>query len=196
MLLDLLEKRRSVRQFSHVKVSDETINYILQAGRLSPSGGNEQSWLFGVVKDKKLIEEIASVSYNQKWIQSASFLIVLCTILVDAKKGGRDIQKKRFPDLAERIDLMDNDMYNALNQEEHQTKIAGSHMVLAALEKGLGSTWVSYFDVNKVSDILQLKASCIASEILVFGYAAEEKEGAKKKDLEALVFYNRMTDQK
>ncbi len=41
--------------FSDKKISQEIINYILEAGRLSPSGGNEQPWKFGVINDKDLI---------------------------------------------------------------------------------------------------------------------------------------------
>ncbi len=44
-----------MRDFSDKKISQEIINYILEAGRLSPSGGNEQPWKFGVINDKDLI---------------------------------------------------------------------------------------------------------------------------------------------
>lgn len=190
MLLDLLKKRTSIRNFTGEEISKEVIGYILEAGRLSPSGGNEQSWKFGVISDKNLIKEISEISYNQKWIGSASFLIVLCTCIVEAERGGRDIQKARFPELSETIDSMNNEIYSSLNLEEHQTKIPGTHMVLAALEHGIASTWVSYFDVNKVSALLNLPKSCIASEILAFGYPSKNKEPLAKKNIEEVVFYN------
>jgi hypothetical protein len=67
---------------------------------------------------------------------------------VGDERGGRDIQKNRFPEYKEAIEKMDQDLYWALNQEEHQTKIAGTHMALVALEHGVGSCWVSRFDVK------------------------------------------------
>ena len=79
MLLDLLKNRASIRNFTGENISKEVIEYILEAGRLSPSGGNEQAWKFGVITNKNLIKEISELSYNQKWIETASFLIVLCT---------------------------------------------------------------------------------------------------------------------
>lgn len=41
LLLDLLKKRCSVRKFEDKKIPEAVIKYILEAGRLSPSGGNE-----------------------------------------------------------------------------------------------------------------------------------------------------------
>ncbi|QVK17622.1 nitroreductase family protein [Mycoplasmatota bacterium] len=191
MLLDLLRKRTSIRNFTGGDIKDEIIDYILEAGRLSPSGGNEQPWKFGVITDKNLIKKISEIAYHQKWIESASFLIVLCTCIIEAECGGRDIQKSRFPELSKTIDSMNNEIYSCLNLEEHQTKIPGTHMVLAALEHGITSTWVSYFDVNKVSSLLNLPKSIIASEIIVFGYPIKKKEPLIKKNIEEIVFYNK-----
>jgi nitroreductase len=54
MLLELLRNRTSIRNFTGEDISIEILNYILEAGRLSPSGGNEQSWVFSVINDKIL----------------------------------------------------------------------------------------------------------------------------------------------
>jgi len=51
MLLDLLKKRYSCRNFSNKKISDDIICYILECGRLSASGGNDQPC-------KKLLSDI------------------------------------------------------------------------------------------------------------------------------------------
>ncbi|WP_346889893.1 nitroreductase family protein [Clostridium sp. UBA1056] len=82
MLLDLLRNRTSIRDFTGEDISMEVIKYILEAGRLSPSGGNEQSWKFGVIIDKDMIKKVSEIAYNQKWIESASILIVLYTCIV------------------------------------------------------------------------------------------------------------------
>lgn len=191
MLLDLLKSRNSVRNFNNKDIPDEIINYILQAGRLSPSGGNEQSWLFGVIDDKELIKEFTGIAYNQKWIGSAKILIVLCTKIVQQEAGGRDIQLARYPALSKDIKSLDDEIYSRLNLEEHQTKIPGTHMVLAALEKGIGSTWISYFDVDKLSKLLNLPNGFIASEVIAFGYPDKVQKPVSKKNIEDIVFYNK-----
>ena len=146
MLVDLLSKRSSVRHFSSREIPDEIVHSILEAGRMSPSGGNEQPWAFGVITDQKTIGRIADIAYGQKWIKSAPLLIVLVSKIVSDERGGRDIQKYRYPRWYAEIETMDKDLFSCLNLEEHQTKIPGTHMVLQALEYDLGSTWISYFD--------------------------------------------------
>lgn len=190
MLLDLLKERRSIRDFKGEDIHKNVVENILEAGRLSPSGGNEQPWKFGVITDKAVIKRVSEIAYNQKWIESASFLIVLCTCIIEKERGGRDIQKARFPKLSQEIENMEDEVYSVLNMEEHQTKIPGTQMVLAALECGISSTWISYFDVEKVSELLRLPKACIASEILAFGNPAKKKDPVKKKRLDEIVFYN------
>jgi nitroreductase len=191
MILDLLRKRCSVRYFSEVQISESIISDIVEAGRLSPSGGNEQPWKFGVITDKEQIKLISEAAFNQTWISTAPLLIVLCCTIVSDSRGAREIQKKRFPKWKKDIENMDKKLYSYLNLEEHQTKIPGTHMVLEALEKGIFSTWVSYFDVEKVSMVLNLPEFYIPSEIIAFGYPADRIQTREKKKIEEVIFHNR-----
>jgi nitroreductase len=190
MIIELLRKRFSVREFQDRPVPDNIVQDILEAGRLSPSGGNEQPWVFGVITDRNLIAQIVEVTYQQEWIAKAPLLIVLCTVGVSDERGGRDIQKYRFPEYKEVIEQMDQELYWALNQEEHQTKIAGSHMALAALEQGVGSCWISRFDVKCLAKLLNFPNGYLPSEILALGYPEEERKLTKRKTLDEVVFYN------
>jgi len=190
MIVELLRNRSSVRRFQDKPVPHDVLQRILEAGRLSPSGGNEQPWVFGVITDGELIARIAEIAYQQKWIVRAPLLIVLCTVGVDQLRGGRDIQRDRFPEYAEAIAQMDQDLYWALNQEEHQTKIAGTHMALAALEHGVGSCWISWFEVKRLATLLNLPKGYIPCEILVLGYAESKGETSTKKSLDEIVFYD------
>jgi nitroreductase len=190
MISELLAKRSSVRKYQDKPIPDSIVQEMLEAGRLSPSGGNEQAWVFGVIRDKTLIIQIAKIAWQQEWIAGAPLLVVLCTVPVSDERGGRDIQIQRYPAFAEQIAAMDADLYWAINQEEHQTKIAGTHMALAALEHGVGSCWVSRFDVKQMAELLRLPEGCLPAEILVFGYPAAAQRPAKKKDLSEIVFYD------
>ncbi|HOG45501.1 MAG TPA: nitroreductase family protein [Anaerolineae bacterium] len=191
MILDLLRRRCSVRRFLDRPVPDEVIAEILEAGRLSPSGGNEQPWKFGVIAERALIAEIAAAACGQQWLAAAPLLVVLCATIVADERGARDIQRDRFPAWSGAVAGMDCALYARLNLEEHQTKIPGTHMALAALERGVGSTWVSRFDVDRVAALLGLPEDCIPSEILAFGYPVEPPAPRPKKPLAELVFHNR-----
>ena len=188
MITSLLKQRVSVRKFQQRPVPEAVIGDMLEAARLSPSGGNEQPWMFGVITNHTLIQEISKLAHGQKWIGAAPLLTVLCTVCVDDERGGRDIQKHRYPHFSREISQMPQELYWSLNQEEHQTKIPGTHMVLAALEHGLGSCWISRFHVKAVAELLCLPCHCLPSEILAFGYPVFEQEPRNKKRLEELVF--------
>lgn len=190
MITDLLKKRCSVRRYQDRPIPNEVLQDILEAGWLSPSGGNEQPWKFGVITDRGLIAQIAQIAHQQEWIAHSPLLIVLCTIPVPDERGGRDIQIQRFPEYARAIEELDQNLYWALNQEEHQTKIAGTHMTLAAQEHGVGSCWVSRFEVNQLSTLLKLPPGIFPSEILVFGYPSRQQMPVPKKTLETITFYN------
>jgi nitroreductase len=189
-LLDLLSHRCSVRSFQDRPVPAEILQEMLEAGRLSPSGGNEQPWTFGVITDPALIAQIAHIAYEQAWITQAPLLIVLCTQITGDERGGREIQIQRYPAYADAIAALDPGLYWALNMEEHQTKIAGTHMSLVALEHGIGSCWVSHFDVQQLAELLQLPDCYLPAEILAFGYADHPRPPRPKMELEKIVFYN------
>jgi len=188
MLIDLLRERRSVREFADRTVAPEIIESVLEAGRLAPSGGNEQAWKFGLITNQTMKSDIANIAYNQQWIAGAAFLIVLCTVVVPSERGGRDIHAGRFPAYAKAIREMDAGLYGRLLMEEHQTKIPGTQMMLAALEYGVGSTWVSHFDVDRLGALLNLPAGCMASEIIAFGYPASPGRARPKKSRQEIVF--------
>ena len=62
--------------------------------------------------------------------------------------------------------------------------------MLVALEHGVGSCWVSRFDVQRLAQLLNLPTHYLPSEILVFGYPEVEQLPRNKKSLEELVFRN------
>jgi nitroreductase len=189
LILDIMKLRTSVRNFSSQDIPEKDLVSILEAGRLAPSGANEQPWIFGVIKDQKTIHKISQNAYQQEWIKSANVLLVLCVKIIDDQRGARNIQKQRFPKYEKEIDSMGKELYSALNLEEHQTKIPGTIMMLQALELGIHSTWISRFDVFAVKKILNLPELCIPSEILALGYPETDLKYAKKKELTELVFY-------
>ena len=127
---------------------------------------------------------------RQTWIAKAPLLVVLCVTIISVERGGRDIQIHRYPEYADTITQMDGRLYSALNQEEHQTKIAGAHMALVALEHGVTSCWVSRFEVRRVAELLCLPEGIMPAEILVFGYPEETRGPTPKKTLDEVVFYD------
>lgn len=190
MVLDLLKLRYSARVFSEKKVKEKDLADILEAGRLSPSGGNEQPWHFLVVDQPDKIMALSEACYEQSWIRTSPLAIVLCVEPVSDERGCRNIQCSKYKELKEDIMNLPKNLFDALNQEEHQTKIVGSHMSLAALEKGIYSTWVSYYDVKEVSKLFNFPEHISPAEVLIFGYPKKEGSMRSKKSIDELVHYN------
>ena len=189
-LLELLKLRYSCRDFSAKPIPHEIICYMLECGRLSASGGNHQPWKFGIIIDPNLIEEItvaASINFCQKWIAKAPLLIVLCTELVESPSS--EIWLKRFPSKLKEMQEIDKELFSAISMEEHQTKIPGEHMVLAALEHGIYSTWISSVDCERVGELIGIK-DYLVTNVLAFGYPKESKEPTPKKALVDITFTN------
>jgi len=117
MIIDLLQKKYSCRNFSEKLISKDIIHYILECGRLSASGGNDQPWKFGVIVDKNIlinISKVASINYDQNWISKAPLIIVLCTELKECKDEINCIN--RFHSMKKQIMEMDDKLYSTINR--------------------------------------------------------------------------------
>jgi len=191
MISTLMKRRSSIRHFDNKPISKANINKILNSARLSPSIGNSQPWVFGVITNKKEINAISEASYKQIWINNSPLLITLCSDISDTNETLKNIVYKRFPSLENDISKIDNNIYSYIFSCEHQTKIPGSIMMLQALELGIYSTWTTYFDVLKVSEILNLPSQYLPSEIIAFGYPKKEMKMTPKKDINEIVFYDK-----
>ena len=67
-LLEIIQKRRSVRVYKTGKVSEAQLDLILEAARWAPSGANTQPWEFVVTRDRKKMRKARQI-YDQEWKQ-------------------------------------------------------------------------------------------------------------------------------
>ena len=74
---ELLLKRFATKKFDPTKkVSDEDLQYVLEAARLSCSSSNTQPWHITVITNPELRAELRPVSYGQAQVTDASHLLV------------------------------------------------------------------------------------------------------------------------
>jgi nitroreductase len=76
-------KRIEVKEYQDKPVSKDTIEKILEAGRLSPSAMNMQPWRFIVVRDKDTLRKISDLSPAGRYIANAAFVIAIAVNLND-----------------------------------------------------------------------------------------------------------------
>ena len=84
--------------------------------------------------------------------------------------------------------------YDGKNHAEVDACIVATHMMLAAAEQGLGTTWVGVFQPGVLSETFGLPASVVPVAVLPLGYPAENAAPSgnheKRKPLEETVFYH------
>lgn len=64
-LMELIQRRQSTRKFKDGDIPREDLEKILEAGRLAPSGKNEQNWHFVVIKNRGLKDKIAETIWEK-----------------------------------------------------------------------------------------------------------------------------------
>lgn len=72
--LDAIRKRRSIRHFTGAAIPHAHLEQIVDAGRLAPSGHNEQPWAFVVVTEPTTIAQMKMVA---DWIDQAGAVIAV-----------------------------------------------------------------------------------------------------------------------
>jgi nitroreductase len=72
MKTELIKARRSVRKYLDRPVPEETIDDILDCGRLAPTAMNLQPWLVGAATDKALLKRLAELADHGKFIADSA----------------------------------------------------------------------------------------------------------------------------
>ena len=129
--LELCRERFSARLYSSEKVSDDDLQYVMEAVRMAPSAVNHQPWRWLVVKSEAMRAKVQR-AYDREWFRTAPIYIIG---MKDTRtEWVRGFDQKRHGD----IDLA----------------IATEHLCLAATEKGLGTCWVCNFDPQLLQEVL------------------------------------------
>jgi len=69
--ITIIKSRHSIRKYKDEEIDSSIISDVLECARLAPTARNEQPWLFGVVKDKNLLDKISNLSTHGKFISDA-----------------------------------------------------------------------------------------------------------------------------
>jgi nitroreductase len=201
-VLEAIQKRRSIRKFKTTPLTSEQINNLLEAARLAPSGCNVQPWRFIVVNDTQLKTKLCEASFDQQFIKDAPIVIVCCSDLhswKESKEKTQELLNRADINLGEKCEkaLMEG-VEKATADSTHEripsamlnVAIAIEHIVLTAVELGLGSCWVRLFDEKKVKQILKLPEYVFAVALLPIGIPDEDPPARPRLPLPKIVLQN------
>jgi len=68
----IIKSRHSVRKYKSDPVEENVIRDVLECARQAPTAMNLQPWLFGVVRERSLLEKIAGMTDHGKFIADAA----------------------------------------------------------------------------------------------------------------------------
>lgn len=152
---DVIQTRRSVRQFRQDKpVKEAQVQKLLEAAIRAPSAGNRQPWHFYVIWSQDVKDHLAAAAFDQAFVAEAPVVIVVCA---DAARSSA------------RYGSRGRDLYCI-----QDTAIAATHILLAAVDMGLGACWVGAFDEEQAAAALRLPAVLRPVAIVPMGYPAKE----------------------
>ncbi len=196
---EAIRKRRSIRKFKPDPIPEEKIRLLLESARLAPSGTNTQPWRFIVIKDNDTKMKLQEAAHNQRHIGRVPVIIVCCADL------------KAFKEFPERVDeLIESGALPERTREVFipylkkgmstvtkdalmiaaaaNVAIAVEHIVLQAVEIGLGTCWVRWYEDNKVKEILNIPDHVEVMALLPVGIPDEDPAPRPRLNLDKIVF--------
>lgn len=165
--LEVVKSRYSVRSYQPRTVEQDTLDRILEAVRLAPSGSNRQPWKFVVVRDPDVRRRLAMACANQQFIVQAPVVIAGVGLLPD------------------RVMLCD------VPGDPVDVAIAMEHLALAAVAEGLGTCWIGAFHQDRVRDVLSIPESAKVIGVMTLGYPADSPRPKSRKPISEIVCYDR-----
>ncbi len=199
---EAIEKRRSIRKFKTDPVPDEHLTALLNAARLAPSGCNAQPWRFKIIKDQETKLKLSQAAYDQSFIAEAPVVLVCCAdikgYLEGTVSGIQDIGKigavedRIVKILLKRAEQMELQM-KFMNKDQlglriaFNVAIAVEHIILRALDFGIGSCWVRLIDEQMIKAIFSWDENIHVVALLPIGYPAESPPPRKRLKIEEIL---------
>ena len=155
---ELLQNRRSIRQFTKEPVSTEVLLSIFEPCRYVPTSCNTQAYQYMIVRDKEIIEKLSKIRDGSSAPIGHSPLSVVVYI---------DVNKTRRP--------------------EQDGAIASTYFLLSAAQYGVGTCWIGGMDTDEVKQILGLKENMHISMISPVGWPDEKKNLPDRRTIDQIV---------
>lgn len=181
--LEIIARRRSIRAYETYDVSDQLVLKVIECGHQAPTAGNLQPWEFVVVRDEAQKHRIADATFrgnnpdsdlHQDWIATAPVLVIVA--------GNRGKCVSRYGDKGRKT-LIYLDCSACIE-----------NMLLASVNFGLGSCYISGFHEEKLGEVLGLPAEYEAIGIVPLGYPRGETAIKSKDDIASHIHYERFAN--
>jgi nitroreductase len=144
---DAIRSRRNVRSYGEQAIAPEDLDRILEAGRRSPSAGNQQAWDFVVCTDREQLGQLARVWRSAGHVARSAATIALAAPEADDARGR---------------DLIQYDLGQVTMS-----------IMLAAADLGLGSAHAAVADQELARQLLGFPQGRVCAWLITLGYPAD-----------------------
>ncbi len=167
--LTLASERYSVRKFSDKPIERGSIDRILAAAQVAPTACNFQPQRILVMNNEESLSKLKNCT---KWHFDCNLAMLICFDEDECWTRRYDNTKSGTVDAS----------------------IVATHMMLAAAEIGIGSTWVMSYDPDAMRREFEIPDKIKDVALLVMGYPADDAEPNERhtqyRPLEDTVKYN------
>jgi nitroreductase len=165
---EAIEKRRSIRKYLDKEISRDVVDELIEAARLAPSARNSQTWKFKIVEDKKVISNLKEAgAFHQDFVYRAPLIIICCA------------DPNAYP--------VKSSIISATERVITDLAIASEHIVLRAVELGLGSCYIGLLDEKKLKKELEIPEDYVLHYALAIGYPDGEGSVTDRKSREEIL---------
>ncbi|MCD8213052.1 MAG: NAD(P)H-dependent oxidoreductase [Campylobacter sp.] len=202
--LDIINFRHACKIFDESKkISATDFDFILEAGRLSPSSTGLEQWDFLIVQNAKMREQIRAKCWNQVQITSCSHLVIILAKISDIKTDSKYLVDmiSRRPDKspeehAARVKFYHDFLLGSFKNDDElifqwsheQCMFPALNMMNAAASIGIDSCPMEGFERDELGKILGLDPTKQRVAIVVpFGYRLNEQPPKFRRAIDDVV---------
>ncbi|NPA03446.1 MAG: NAD(P)H-dependent oxidoreductase [Epsilonproteobacteria bacterium] len=195
--LEALHFRHACKLFDKdKKIPPAEFEYLLEAGRLSPSSFGMEPWRLWITTNEERKRELKPLCWNQNQIDSCSHLVILLSdnkAVQDEEYIAKMFQRRGL-DLQATKNYIQR--YKQFLKTQHipswtqkQCYIFATNMMDAAAMKRIDSCPIEGFEKEKVESYLKLPEGLEVALILTFGYRVKPQPPKKRLPLEKIVLH-------
>lgn len=156
---DVILTRRSIRRYTAEPVSEEQVTKLMEYAMSAPSADNQQPWVFVVVADRGILDELGTRHQPAGMLREAPLAIVVCCD-------------------------MDRVTWKQFWQQD--CAAATENVLLGANSLGLGAVWCGVHPTKTteamVRGVLELPESVVPFSLISVGHPAEHKPPSDRYD--------------
>ena len=194
-LINALSERYAVKKFDpNKKLSNEQLDTLIEATRLTATSYGLQLMKLILVESKEIREKLVECSFGQRQVADASHLLVLCREkdidldhiqeYIDNISATRKVEGEKLDDFK---NMMSRTILTKSKTDQEiwmdkQIYIALGNLLTSCAVMGVGACPMEGFIPDEYDEVLGLADKNLASVlVLPIGFAAEDDPNAKNK---------------